>query len=146
MLLQTSIGCDLEQIEPHTQSFVEDYFTPEEQQLITTTTPSVRPLAIALLWSAKESALKAMHVGLRADTRSVVVKVPPIPCEPWDVWRLVAVRHASGEYGGWWLASGSFVRTVVVALKEQDHVAGESQLAVPCPVIVGRSVVGVFPT
>ena len=67
------LGCDLEVIEPRSDAFIADYFTAEEGELIAQTSGEKRPLLVSLLWSAKESALKALHVGLRADTRSVRV-------------------------------------------------------------------------
>ena len=67
------MGCDLELVEPRSDAFVSDYFTVEEQSLIARTCPLDRARILALLWSAKESALKALHEGLRLDTRSVVV-------------------------------------------------------------------------
>lgn len=122
------LGCDLELIEPHSQEFVEDYFTSEERRFLANTAQSVRSLAVAMLWSAKESALKALRVGLRAGTYSVVVTVPSMPPGPGDVWRPLSVRHSSGEFSGSWLASGPFVRTVVAAQEEQERVTGDSLL------------------
>jgi 4'-phosphopantetheinyl transferase len=112
------VGCDLEWIEPHSRAFVADYFTPGEQRLVENTALAQQPLVLALLWSAKESALKALRVGLRADTRSVAVEIPAISGEllrhP-DVWRPVIVRHSTSKYYGWWCFSSTFVRTVVAA-------------------------------
>src|SRR5271157_5582736 len=70
-----ALGCDLEIIEPRSDAFVADYFTAEEQALVARVSLEDRPRLLALLWSAKESALKALHEGLRLDTRSVVVTV-----------------------------------------------------------------------
>ena len=67
------IGCDLEMVEPRSDAFVADYFTIEEQALVARASAEDRPRLLALLWSAKESALKALHEGLRLDTRSVIV-------------------------------------------------------------------------
>ena len=67
------LGCDLELIEPRSEAFVADYFTGAEQALVAQSPAADRPQLLALLWSAKESALKALHEGLRLDTRSVTV-------------------------------------------------------------------------
>jgi len=65
-----------------------------------------RDLAATLIWSAKESALKALRTGLRADTRSVVVEV--------DVPRgELSVTSADAEMRGWWWVDGGFVHTLV---------------------------------
>jgi len=73
-----ALGCDLEIIEPRSDGFVADYFTPEEQALVSEALAPDRPPLLALLWSAKESALKALRTGLRLDTRCVTVEVSGI--------------------------------------------------------------------
>src|SRR6516164_3359283 len=69
-----ALGCDLEIIEPRSDGFVADYFTPEEQALVAEASAPDRPWLLALLWSAKESALKALRTGLRLDTRCVTIE------------------------------------------------------------------------
>ncbi|MBV9608961.1 MAG: 4'-phosphopantetheinyl transferase superfamily protein, partial [Acidobacteria bacterium] len=73
----TALGCDIEQIEPRSNSFLEDYFTVEEQSLLRRSNPTDQWRLAALLWSAKESTLKALRVGLRLDTRCVRVTLEP---------------------------------------------------------------------
>jgi 4'-phosphopantetheinyl transferase len=70
------LGCDVEEIAPRSEGFVSDYFTAEEAAWIL---GDDRHLRANLLWSAKESALKALGEGLRRDTRSVVVEVSGLP-------------------------------------------------------------------
>lgn len=107
------LGCDLELIEPRSDAFVADYFTAEEQALIAREPLGDRPLFLALLWSAKESALKALHTGLRLDTRSVVID-PLEMSRGLDDWKPLIARHAGEKvFHGWWQAAGSMVRTVV---------------------------------
>ena len=75
-----ALGCDLEVIEPHSDAFIADYFATEEQALVARVVPAERLRLVTLLWSAKESALKALRAGLRLDTRSVIVTpVDPVP-------------------------------------------------------------------
>ncbi len=62
-----ALGCDLEVIEPRSEAFIADYFTAEEQQLIQRMSATERPRLLALLWSGKESALKALRTGLRLE-------------------------------------------------------------------------------
>jgi 4'-phosphopantetheinyl transferase len=69
------LGCDLERIEARSEAFVVDYFTDSEQTIIRASGDV--PLAANLIWSAKESALKALRAGLRRDTRTVVVELEP---------------------------------------------------------------------
>lgn len=101
------LGCDVERVEPRSSHFVADYFTPRERTLVESSPEASRPFLASLLWSAKESALKARRIGLRADTRSIEVRLAGdrfggrcgllgIRCtEPVDTLR-----------GCWWVAGG----------------------------------------
>lgn len=106
------LGCDLEQLEPRTERFVQDYFRPSEQALIARSSHPEQ--TIALLWSAKESALKALRVGLRRDTRSLSI-------EPLDSasgsWSALSVKDHSMErrYFGWWRSLESAMLMTVVS-------------------------------
>jgi 4'-phosphopantetheinyl transferase len=115
---RVTLGCDLELVEPHTQAFVEDYFTPEEKELIARTSCDERSRAIALLWSAKESLLKALRTGLRADTRSAMIE----SVESHSAgngngagrWAAIRARTASGQpFHGWWREADGLVRTLI---------------------------------
>lgn len=114
------LGCDLEIIEPRSGAFLSDYFTEEEQALFAGT--DSQSLVSTLLWSAKESALKALHAGLRLDTRSVVVRVgeqcsagvPAAGVHGESIWKRLEVRHEDVRvFNGWWQHSGRLVRTLV---------------------------------
>jgi 4'-phosphopantetheinyl transferase len=126
----TGFGCDLETIEPRSDAFVADYFTASERALIARTPVEHRPLIVALVWSGKESALKALHLGLRLDTRCVCVRPvdalhqpagndwqdlcpDPVTSNPYG-WRPLSVHCPSGSvYGGWWRFEDHLVRTIV---------------------------------
>jgi 4'-phosphopantetheinyl transferase len=132
---RVEMGCDLEMIEPRSDAFVADYFTVEEQALVAYVSAADRDRLLALLWSGKESALKALREGLRLDTRSVIV----IPCglsfDP-HRWSELRVRYTGGRraggrdtgncstgdhyprdqiFHGWWQHADNIVRTVVAA-------------------------------
>ena len=130
----TALGCDLELVEPRSPAFVADYFTAEEQALVAQASGANSSCLPTLLWSAKESALKALHEGLRLDTRSVTVSLPEgiATLKPdghtrvanpdcaleqcCSVWRPVEVRCTSGEiFRGWWQQTDALLRTVVAA-------------------------------
>lgn len=128
------IGCDLELIEPHSNAFIADYLTAHEQALVERTLEEERSLLVTLLWSAKESALKALHMGLRLDTNCVDVTLgdglPPhveqprqglllVPIAGVDPggWRPLHVCHSGGQvFCGWWRHADQMVRTVVSIL------------------------------
>lgn len=109
---KVALGCDLETIEPRNDAFLSDYFTAEEQGLVVSG-GACRDFLLTLLWSAKESALKALHTGLRLDTRCVVVYPGNVSSEA-GAWQRLQVRHTSGQvFDGWWTQSRGLVRTVV---------------------------------
>jgi len=106
----TALGCDLEVIEPRSDSFAADYFAPEERQLVAQARPSERARLLTLLWSAKESTLKALRAGLRLDTRCVIAS----PVDGHGIWHPLQVRQDSGRvFHGWWQSSDGIVRTLV---------------------------------
>jgi 4'-phosphopantetheinyl transferase len=110
---EVALGCDLERIEPHSDTFVADYFTAEEQALIARSSAADRSRLLALLWSAKESALKALHAGLRLDTRSVIVSLSDSSLSH-NGWHPLRVQYADHQvFQGWWQHAGDFVQTVV---------------------------------
>lgn len=108
----TRLGCDLEWVEPRSEAFVRDYFVPSEIELVRLSPVEYRPLFANLIWSAKESALKALKTGLREDTRSVEVRLPEGTDGGWS--RLEVVRPGTGEiFRGWWRREGGWVLTIV---------------------------------
>ncbi len=119
------LGCDLELIEARDSSFVADYFTSEEQELIAHAPQEDQPRLVTVLWSAKESTLKALRQGLRVDTRCVAVTLNTQTdhehaagglrqYSELDRWRPLQVRYAGGEiFHGWWQSTGLLVRTLV---------------------------------
>ena len=104
------LGCDLELVERRSDAFVADYFTQREQSLVARADAADHSRIVALLWSAKESALKAMGAGLRLDTREVEVEVD-MDDGAFDTggWRSMTVR----QLHGWWQLYGRLVMTVV---------------------------------
>ncbi len=102
------IGCDLELVEPRSDAFVRDYFTPSERELVAA---AGAPDEMAnLIWSAKESALKVMRTGLRRDTRSVEVMFGKGAS---DGWRPLRVTADDGRtFPGWWIRFGQFLLTI----------------------------------
>lgn len=123
------LGCDLEIVEPRCDAFVSDYFTPQEQQLVERVCVANGFRLLALLWSAKESALKALQTGLRLDTRSIAIDLGEeydqldraisldselSSCK--ELWHPFRAIHSSEQlFDGWWQLRGEIVRTLVSA-------------------------------
>ena len=106
------IGCDVEAVRPRSDAFVSDYFTAPEAQRVRQAPPADQPTWANLVWSAKESALKALGEGLRLDTRAVEVMLTDQ--ESFDGWRaFTAATPGGGTLHGHWRASGGFVWTFV---------------------------------
>jgi len=106
------LGCDVEAIEARSDRFVDDYFTLDEA-LWVRSEPTERDVRATLIWSAKESALKALGEGLRLDTRSVEVQGEPPP--PDGAWEAMAVRGPAGiTLTGCWRRTRGFVWTIAL--------------------------------
>ena len=107
-----ALGCDLEFIEPREEQFAEDYFTPGERDFLIRVPDSERVPVLNLLWSAKETMLKALRQGLRRDTRSVAVSAGGWDCA--DGWRRWMGRCLESRlvFHGWWRREGAFVYTM----------------------------------
>jgi len=108
------LGCDLETVEPRSLAFLADYFTGEERSLVAQAPAAERDRLLTLLWSAKESVLKALRCGLRADTLCVSTSLVEERPARVSGWHPFASRHAGGRtFRGWWRETGRLMWTVV---------------------------------
>jgi len=122
------VGCDLELVEPRSDAFVGDYFTAEERGTIGCSSPEQRDCVVTVLWSAKESALKALRTGLRVDTRCVSACIHDGPRHAVALgdnsgmrialasreWLPLSVCYEEDQVlAGWWQCIDKLVRTVV---------------------------------
>ena len=108
-----ALGCDLELAEPRHPAFLTDYFTAQEQEFVARSPAEDQWLLMALLWSAKESALKALQIGLRIDTRSLTVQLPEARFDS-PSWNPLQVSRPDGHiFHGWYLVTHDLVRTIV---------------------------------
>lgn len=105
------IGCDLEWIEPRDEGFAGAYFVDEEARFAERS-PLGRSVAVNLIWSAKESVMKALRQGLRLDTRSIVI-APETQMDALG-WARFHGTHpeSSGVFTGWWRIDCGFVCTI----------------------------------
>ncbi len=128
------LGCDVETIETRSDAFVADYFTEAERTWIRGG-GSLRHVRANLMWSAKESALKALREGLRLDTRTVQVRVQSGPWAGPDpsTWQHLVVGVPGGRaFEGFWRIQDGRVWTLVAA----ERIALAGVCAEP---IAGRS-------
>lgn len=109
-----AVGCDVEHVEPRADGLVEDFFAPEEVETVRRREGRARDLLVALVWSAKESALKLLREGLRLDTRSAHVDLGDATGAMTE-WAPLLVRcdGRADDVTGWWCTSGDEVLTVV---------------------------------
>jgi 4'-phosphopantetheinyl transferase len=124
-VLGPAVGCDLELVEPRSPAFLRDFLTEAERRSVDAQPAgNERDATANLIWSAKESALKALRTGLRRDTRSVEVTVDPgfdtaigtTTTITSSGWGPLAVHGTEGVLlPGWWRRDGRFLLTVVAA-------------------------------
>lgn len=126
-----TVGADLEWIEAREPGFVAQFFTPEEMALVAGCDPEGRDALVTAIWCGKEAVLKALRMGLRADTRSVSVtprlevaqKQPDHPSSP-PGWLPMDVKVSQelvdstvssfSKFEGWWQVYEGFVLALAV--------------------------------
>lgn len=118
-----TVGCDVEMVEPRSDNFVADYFTTEERDLVMQAPEKDRHWLSTLIWSAKESALKALRQGLRLDTRSVMVGLDINGKN--ENWKPLTVRYreTSRTLHGWWRKSDEYVQTIIADPQAKKPIA-----------------------
>ncbi len=113
------LGVDMERIKVRPDGFPETYFTMTEMGLGRCLWGPDRAVWETAVWSAKEAVLKALHLGLSVDTRSVSCLIKPLGCLP-QGWIPFGIEGANGRFSskaqtlrGWWQVYEEFVVTVV---------------------------------
>ncbi|MCB9654866.1 MAG: 4'-phosphopantetheinyl transferase superfamily protein [Deltaproteobacteria bacterium] len=130
--IDSAIGCDLEAIEPRSEVFLSDFFTAREQAAFARAPTAARDLLIALVWSAKESALKVLRCGLRRDTRSVEVSIEALEEDALALapkalhrteFHAFEVRDLEQElrFTGWWRQYDGRIMTIAVGSYSAAH-------------------------
>jgi 4'-phosphopantetheinyl transferase len=110
-----ALGCDIETVESRSRAFVEDAFSEAERAQIPWE-PVEAAFCVTLLWSAKESALKAVREGLRLPLSSVAVRIVR-DASGEDGWRPLSIRGPLpvSRLEGWWRDAGGQLITVASA-------------------------------
>ena len=105
----TELGCDVELVEPRSAAFVETFFTAAERERVQRAAAEYRDILVTMIWSAKESTLKALRTGLKVDTRSVEV-IDDCAGEDWRVAR--TITKDAGEFSCLWRLDDEFVLSI----------------------------------
>jgi 4'-phosphopantetheinyl transferase len=118
-----SVGADTELVRLGLDEMARQFFAIEESAWLDSLAPAARPAGIIAVWSAKEAVLKALRLGLAADTRRVV-------CLPQELsgpgqWSAVKVRcddgllraETVGEVTVWCRSNGDYVEALAVRQK-----------------------------
>jgi phosphopantetheinyl transferase len=110
------LGADIEHVDAREWRFVEDYFTADEIDRVRRVPGSQRDTFITAIWSAKESALKALHLGLTIDTRRVNCAIDPRRCDTadWLTFEITCSRTFTERLQGWWRMRNDYVLTLAV--------------------------------
>lgn len=96
------VGIDVEVVTSRPRSFVMDYFTPDEIEILDSQSGN-DDRNVTLIWSAKEALLKALGLGLRLDTRRIWVDSIDLPGEgSSDGWNRLHLRTSDGVWDGYW--------------------------------------------
>lgn len=117
-----AVGADIERIRPRARYFVTDYFTPAEVDLVDRTPAGLQDTIVTAIWSTKEAALKAVHLGLSVDTRRVDCQLAVTDAH--ERWQPLVVTYrpypdgsgtvSSRRLFGWWRTLDVYVLTIVV--------------------------------
>lgn len=119
---EISIGIDLEEIEAKSRGFVEDYFTEPEVQMVLALPIEEQALAASLLWSGREAIVKALHIGLRIDTRQIALKLAPLTChEDWQPIEILQCPSEAKNLRLFWRKLNHSLVTLAIKLKNRDN-------------------------
>ncbi len=109
-------GLDLEKIEVRSLEFVQDYFTSREIERYQSLDGNDKEEYTTMVWSAKESVLKTLGLGLSIDTRKVEI----IPSEDssrltgWNSSLVKLENKMNFMLNVYWQKIDGFIRTICI--------------------------------
>jgi phosphopantetheine--protein transferase-like protein len=109
-------GLDLEKIEEHSLAFIQDYFTPQEIELYNSLDGNDKKEYTTCVWSAKESVLKTLGIGLSIDTRKVEI-IPSDDSSRLTGWNFCSVKlenKVNFIMSVYWQKIDGFIRTICI--------------------------------
>lgn len=107
----SQLGCDIEWLEPRSHAFVRHFLTANEQRWLEHLPLQAQDEATNLIWSAKESAVKALGCGLDRDVRELRLHLSPAS----DQVLLIHVPGIDAPLHGRWGRLERWIWTVVSA-------------------------------
>ena len=105
------LGCDLEQVRDRSRFFLSDYFSRNEKSL-EEKTDLESPVFFTLCWSAKESVMKALKLGMKLHPK----KIELVSLETGkEGWKTLIVRNLVDDqlFYGKWIPEGELVYVIV---------------------------------
>jgi phosphopantetheine--protein transferase-like protein len=113
-LKELIFGLDLEKIEERSIEFVQDYFTSREIELYKSLDGNDKKEYTTMVWSAKESVLKTLGLGLAIDTRKVEI-IPSDDSSRLTGWNSCSVgleNNMNLNMVVYWQKIDGFIRTI----------------------------------
>lgn len=123
------LGVDIERIDARSEQFRATFLAPTEDDWISSAAAELADTLVTATWSAKESVLKALQLGLTVDARRVTARCQidgdltqwtpvQIDCDATLLPRLKADDGVSTAIShrltGWWRVEGDYVLTTAV--------------------------------
>jgi 4'-phosphopantetheinyl transferase len=109
-------GLDLEKIEARSLEFVQDYFTPREIERYQILDGNGKEEYTTMVWSAKESVLKTLGLGLSIDTRKVEIFPSEVSSKltGWNSCIVKLENKMNLNMKVYWQDIDGFIRTICV--------------------------------
>lgn len=119
---ERALGCDLEKVEIRSEGFIRDYFTDRERSLFDENYQGIfdRDSYFTLLWSAKESVMKACLTGLSIPAKNIELK--EIKGFKADNWSEISMKNLAKNtlYRGSFKLADGFAWVVLAEVGQDD--------------------------
>jgi phosphopantetheinyl transferase len=119
---ERALGCDLEKVEIRSEGFIRDYFTDRERSLFDENYRGIfdRDSYFTLLWSAKESVMKACLTGLSIPAKNIELK--EIKGFKADIWSEISMKNLANNtlYRGSFKLADGFAWVVLAEVGQDD--------------------------